>query len=62
MQSNKKPRLAVTGWSEPVAYRCSLCGQVFLPPEDRSPKDAALELLAAFQNHVEEVHAEGVKN
>jgi hypothetical protein len=62
MPSNKKPRLAVTSWCEPVAYRCSLCGRVFLPPEDRSPKDAAVELLAAFQDHVEEVHAEEEKN
>jgi len=61
MQSNQKPRLVVTSWSEPVAYQCSLCGQIFLPPEDRTPKDAAAELLSAFRHHVEEVHAEDAK-
>jgi uncharacterized OB-fold protein len=50
----------VTEWvkGEPMSYQCSQCGQIFLPPEDRDPKDAAEELLAAFHEHVGEVHAE----
>jgi hypothetical protein len=62
MEPNEKPRLVVTGLVEPVAYECSRCGQVFLPPEDRSPKDAAVELLAAFQDHLGEEHADEAKN
>jgi hypothetical protein len=63
MQSHEKPHLVMTGAKgEPIAYQCSACGQIFLLPEDRSPKDAAKELLAAFQDHVGEVHAEEAKD
>lgn len=57
-----KPRLVMTGWAkgEPMAYECSRCGQVFLLPEDRRPRDAVAELWAAFNDHVREVHAEDV--
>jgi hypothetical protein len=60
MQSNEKPHLVVTSRveGEPMSYECSRCGQIFLLPEDRSPRDAAAELLAAFRNHVGEEHAE----
>ena len=59
MQANEKPHLVMTGAKgEPLAYHCSLCGQLFLLPDDRSPKDAAVELLAAFQEHVGEEHSE----
>jgi hypothetical protein len=60
MQLNEKPHLVVTSWikGEPMSYECSRCGQIFLLPEDRSPKDAVAELLAAFHDHVGEVHAE----
>jgi uncharacterized OB-fold protein len=60
MQLNEKPKLIVTEWvkGEPMSYQCSKCGQIFLPPEDRDPKDAAEELLAAFHDHVGEEHAE----
>ena len=56
MNSREKPRLVVTEWvkGEPVAYQCSLCGQLL--PEDRVPKEAAAELLAAFHQHVGEEH------
>jgi hypothetical protein len=47
---------------DPLAYRCSLCGQHFILPDDRSPRDAAAELLAAFQEHVREEHAEEAKD
>jgi hypothetical protein len=58
MQANEKSHLVMTGAKgEPVAYHCSLCGQLFLLPDDRSPKDAAAELVAAFQEHVDEEHA-----
>jgi hypothetical protein len=60
MQLNEKPHLVVTGWvkGEAISYECSRCGQIFLLPEDRGPKDAAEELLAAFHDHVGEAHAE----
>ena len=60
MQLNEKPHLVVTNWVKggPVTYECSRCGQIFLPPEDRNPKDAAKELLAAFHEHVGEARAE----
>ncbi len=60
MQANGKPHLVVTSWiqGEPMSYQCSRCSQIFLLPEDRSPKDGAAELLAAFQEHVGEEHAE----
>jgi hypothetical protein len=60
MQSNEKPHLVVTirVEGEPMSYGCSRCGQIFLLPEDRIPRDAAAELLAVFHDHVGEVHAE----
>jgi len=63
MQANEKPHLVMTdGKAEPLAYRCSLCGQLFLLPDDRIPKEAAAELLAAFQEHVGEEHAKEAKD
>jgi hypothetical protein len=63
MHTNEKPHLVMTGArGEPMAYQCSLFGQLFLLPDDRSPKDAAAELLAAFQEHVGEEHAEEGKD
>jgi len=63
MQTNEKPQLVMTGAKgEPMAYHCSLCGQLFLLPDDRSPKDAAAELFAAFQEHVGEEHAQDAKD
>jgi hypothetical protein len=60
MQLNEKPHLVVTSWvkGEPMSYECSRCGQAFVLPEDRSPRDAAAELVAAFRDHVGEEHAE----
>ena len=59
MQEEEKPQLVMTrGEGEPMAYHCSLCGQLFLLPDDRSPRDAAAELLEAFREHVREEHAE----
>jgi len=53
MQVNEKPHLGTTGTKgEPMTYECSLCGHVFLVPEDLSPEDAAEELVAAFEEHV----------
>jgi hypothetical protein len=45
---------------DPFLYECSLCRQRFILPEDRDPKDAAAELLAAFKEHVREQHPEDV--
>jgi len=53
MQVNEKPYLGTTGTKgEPMTYECSLCGHVFLVRDDLSPKDAAEELVAAFEEHV----------
>ena len=53
MQVNEKPHLGVTEVKgEPMTYQCSLCGHVFLVPDDESVEDAAAELMAAFEEHV----------
>jgi uncharacterized OB-fold protein len=59
-----RPYLQITdaGDSEPMASRCSACGRVFLFPEDRNPEDAAAEVVAAFEEHVGEAHAEEAKD
>jgi len=44
--------------SQPILYEWSLCGQKFVLPEDRTPKEGASELLAAFRDHVREEDAE----
>jgi hypothetical protein len=64
MEPNEKPRIVVSAWvkGQPMTYRCSLCGQLFLLPADRTPKDAAAELVAAFQDHVGEEHAQEAKD
>ncbi len=57
---SERPELVTTNWprGEAMGYKCSLCGQVFLPPEDRTPKEAAAEVMAAFKEHVREQHGE----
>jgi hypothetical protein len=63
MQPNEKPHLTITTTAgQPTDYQCSECGQVFLLPEDRSPKEAAIELLQAFHEHVAEEHAQEAKD
>lgn len=59
MKERTRPQLLINPWirGEQVTYGCSICGQVFLPPEDRNPKEAMAELWAAFQAHVRETHA-----
>jgi hypothetical protein len=56
----EKPCLVLTCWvrGKPFAYKCSRCGQSFLFPEDRTPKEGASELWAAFKEHVQEEHPE----
>ncbi len=55
---SEKPQLVMTNWvkGEPFAYKCSLCGQTFLLPEDRTPKEAMAEVLAAFNDHCRKDH------
>lgn len=57
----ERPQLVIGPWikGEPFNYRCSLCGQAFTLPEDRSPKEAMAELWTAFHEHVREVHGPG---
>jgi len=63
MQPNEKPHLVITAAEdEHIGYRCSVCGQLFLLPDDQSPKEAAIELLASFQEHVVVEHALEAKN
>jgi hypothetical protein len=64
MAPSENPILVVTEWAkgEPIAYKCSACGQVFLLPDDRTPKEATDELLAAFHEHLGEVHADETKD
>jgi hypothetical protein len=54
------PRLVINGKTtgEPICYRCSVCDEVFLLHEDRTPKEAAAELLAVFSEHVREKHSD----
>jgi len=54
----EKPTLLPSPWIKgaPFSYECSLCRQAFLPPEDRSPKEAMGEVLAAFEDHIREEH------
>ncbi len=56
----EKPKLVPGPWIKGVAfgYMCSICGQAFLPPEDRTPKEAMEELLEAFNEHIHEIHSE----
>lgn len=57
---SETPRLVMTEWIKgtPIVYQCSLCGQGFVPPEDRTPKEAMAEVWAAFSDHVAEVHSQ----
>jgi hypothetical protein len=59
----EKPRLLLIPWvkGEPLAYRCSRCCQVFLLPEDRTPKEGAAEVWAAFWEHVDKEHRDGAR-
>ena len=41
---------------EPLLYKCSACDQAFILPEDRAPKEGMVELMAAFAQHISEVH------
>ena len=57
----EKPQLVVAGpvrSGQHFFYQCSFCHQRFILPEDREPKDAAAELLAAFKEHIVERHPE----
>jgi hypothetical protein len=64
MAANEKPCLVVTEWvkGEPVTYKCSRCDQIFILPDDRTPKEAAAELVAAFHEHLGEIHGDETKD
>jgi hypothetical protein len=59
----ERPRIVLSQWTkgDPINYKCSLCGRVFILPEDREPKEAMAEVLAAFNEHVYETHPEAQK-
>jgi hypothetical protein len=42
--------------SEPMVYQCSLFSRAFLLAADRSAKETMTELLAAFKDHIRELH------
>jgi len=54
----EKPKLIVGSPSSlhPLHYLCSLCLQPFYLSEDQPPKKAVMELLHAFDEHVEREH------
>jgi N-acetyl-anhydromuramyl-L-alanine amidase AmpD len=41
---------------EAMMYQCSLCGHGFQVAEDRSAREAMKELIAAFEDHMQERH------
>jgi PAS domain S-box-containing protein len=43
---------------KPFTCKCSLCGRVFTPLDDGTPKEPMAELWRAFTAHVREVHGE----
>ena len=43
--------------NETFGYMCSSCSQPFLPPEDRSPKEAMEEVWEAFNEHIRDEHS-----
>ena len=53
-----KPQLQIKPWKlgEAFVYRCSVCGQEFIAPEDRRPEEGMAELWAAFYEHIRECH------
>jgi hypothetical protein len=59
----QRPRLVLPPVveGEPYVYQCSQCGQRFLPPEDRSPKEGVLEMWVAFKQHVQAEHCKGAE-
>jgi hypothetical protein len=56
--------LVLTCWvrGQPFFYQCSQCGRLFVLPEDRTPKEGASELWAAFKEHVQEEHPEDAES
>ena len=56
---NEKPQMVLSPWikGEPLNYKCSACSYMFIPPEDRSPKEGMAEVWAAFTEHVSEEHS-----
>jgi hypothetical protein len=55
----ERPYLVMSPWikGHEITYECSGCGQIFVPPEDRSAKEAMTELMVAFQEHVRSEHS-----
>jgi hypothetical protein len=55
---SEEPDLAVTRLSEqePLTYRCTSCNQMFVFPADTSAKEGAIQLWAAFDEHVRDAH------
>ncbi len=60
----ERPHLVMSPWikGHEITYECSACGQIFVLPEDRSPKEAVTELRAAFQEHVRSEHSREVND
>lgn len=60
----EKPHLVMDCWvrGEPLAYKCSRCGLPFLLPEDRTPREGASELWAAFKQHIQKEHPEDAED
>ena len=54
----EKPELVLTEWlkGEPIAYKCSRCGRMFLLPENLNSKEGVAKLWMAFQEHIRDEH------
>lgn len=57
---NERPQLVMeaSARGEAIVYKCSACGQMFLLPNEQTPKDAAAKLWAAWNQHVQEKHSD----
>jgi hypothetical protein len=55
-----KPQLIVSQWvrGQPLGYECSDCGHEFSLDENLDPTKAAARLIAAFRDHLVNVHPE----
>jgi len=57
---NEKPQLVMdaSAKGESIVYRCSACTEIFLLPNEQTPKAAAAKLWAAWNQHVQEKHSD----
>ena len=61
---SEKANLVMSAWikGQPLVYKCSLCDQTFVFPEDRGYKEGAAEVWTAFLVHVKERHPQDLES